>query len=284
MVGRLIGAVSLLAREVASLSAKGDRMPEKNYDRPDATTAGSKEEKVLQEHRDFMMWYQNFLMSELIPTASYQRHITSLRAIQILLDSGIMRPYTKPSVECSADMQSHGSLTENVFTEKMMRILLDLVMDPFEDVRAGATQLLKLAPTRCFIPQHYVGSSDDPPFQSLSVPIGGMLGQNRGRSSDKFPSEAMEAKKLHHANVPGALISFIQRTEIASRRTGRADLADGVARAYELIYGLQVTDETRLDLLGNLVFDLESKVAVAEDNLTQAVLLAPVHGQFAALR
>ena len=80
------------------------------------------------------------------------------------------------------------------------------------------------------------------------------------------------------------LESFIQKAETASRRTGRADLADGVARTHELIYCLQANDEARLYLLENLVSDLESKVVIAENDLTQAVLLAPVHGNFAALR
>jgi hypothetical protein len=79
-------------------------------------------------------------------------------------------------------------------------------------------------------------------------------------------------------------VPFIQKAETASKCTGRADLADGVARAQELIYCLQATDEARLDLLENLVSDLEGEVFIAENDLAQAVLLAPVHGHFAALR
>ena len=64
-------------------------------------------------------------------------------------------------------------------------------------------------------------------------------------------------------------MTFIQKAEKASRRTGRADLADGVARTHELIYCLQTNDKERLDIVGNLVSNLEMGVLAAENDLVQ---------------
>lgn len=281
MVGRIKGAVSFLAREVASSRVKRNQISQKKGESLDIANTPSQEAMALQEHKDFIIWYRNFLINELIPAASYQRHITALRAIQILVDSGLLTRHEKTSLDSLADAQLHEIPTENIFTEKMMRLLLDLLMNPFEDVRAAATQLLKLAPERCFMQQYIVQSSAHPNSQVSLLQNTSTHGN--GRALDRA-LDVSGRKWSQHAKVPGILASFIQKAETASRRTGRADLADGVGRTHELIYSLQATDEARLDLLVNLVSDLESKVVIAENDLAQAVLLAPVHGNFAALR
>jgi hypothetical protein len=283
MTGRLKGAVSFLAREVASSHIKHDHISQKSENQ-DLANAASPETMALQEHKDFISWYQNFLGNELIPTASYQRHITALRSIQILVDSGIPIPHENISLDSLANTQSQETLPENIFTEKMMRLLLDLLMNPFEDVRAAATRLLKLAPERCFMQGHVSKSSAHPSSQVFSLLFQNTSNRSNGKTLDNTPTDESGRKWLQQAKVPGLLEFFIQKAETASRRTGRADLADGVARIHELIYCLQATDDARLYHLENLVSELESKVVIAENDLAQAVLLAPVHGNFAALR
>lgn len=284
MVGRIKGAVSFLTREVASSHIKHNQVSQKKSENKDLTNAASQETIALQGHKDFISWYTNFLIHELISTSSYQRHITALRAIYITVDSGILIPHENASLDFSADTQSREGLTENIFTGKMMRLLLDLLMNPFEDVRAAAAQLLKLAPYRCFMPKQVVKSSAHPNSQIFSLLFQNTSNHSNGKALDRIPTNASGRKRSQQADVPGILVPFIEKAETASRRTGRADLADGVARTHELIYCLQPTDAARLHLLENLVSDLESKVIMAENDLAQAVLLAPVHGHFAALR
>ena len=79
-------------------------------------------------------------------------------------------------------------------------------------------------------------------------------------------------------------MDFIARAEEASKRTGRADYADAVARSHELLYGLLDSTEARIGLVEDVVDSLERKVAIAERDLARAVLIAPIHGHFAALR
>jgi hypothetical protein len=284
MLGRLKGAVAFLAREVASFAAKANHMPQNETQRLDTTASHSREEQSLQEHMGFIKWYLEFLSKELFPTTSYQRHITALRAIQIAVDSGMLTLSTGNKLDYSIDSQSEWDGINDVFTEKMVRLLLDLLMDPFEDVRVAASQILKLAPATCFIQQHHRGSSDHLSRQLSPPTITDMLSQSNGESAHGINWQPTGSQNVKQAQIPEVLVPFIRRSDMASRRTGRADLADGVARTYELLYGLQVTDEARLNLLESIVLDLEHKVATAEDDLAQAVLHAPAHGQFAAIR
>ena len=203
MIGRLKGAVSFLTREVASSHVKHDHISQKKSENQDLTNAASPETTALQEHKDFISWYQNFLGNELIPTASYQRHITALRSIQILIDSSIPIPHEKTSLDSSADTQSQETLPENIFTEKMMRLLLDLLMNPFEDVRAAATQLLKLAPERCFMQRHVMISSAHPGSQVFSLLFQNTSNHGNGRTLDRTPTDERGGESLQQAKVPG---------------------------------------------------------------------------------
>jgi hypothetical protein len=282
MIGRINGAVSFLTRELASSPIKQNQISRKKSEHPDFADIASQEKMVLQEHEDFILWYQNFLTNELIPTASYQRHITALRSIQLGVDSSILIRHKK-TLDPTIKAQAQETRSNGIFTQKMIRLLLDLLMNPFEDVRAAATQLLELAPELCFTQQHDIESSVHLNSQDSSL-FKNASNHSNLKSLDRIPTNTGGTEQFQHDKVPGILISFIQNAETASRRSGRADLADGVAHTHELIYCLQTTDEARIDLLENLVSDLEMNVIIAGKDLAQAVLLAPVHGQFAALR
>ena len=270
MVERLRGATSLLAKEIDSLSIQlhgkqelQTAQQEEGQKRLDAI------KQISQSHNDFVTWYLEFLLLELIPTASYQRHITSLKAISLFLRSGILK-------------QSHGSqpwkasgnntvwpYNVEFFTCASMRLLMDLLMDPFEDVRSGATSVLKLASPSAFEVE-----------RSPSLTTADKVSQDIA-SSDLNPT-VEETSQCNRVPL-GLLIDFIYRAEDLSKQTGRADHADGVARSYELLYGLQTSPQSRLALISQLVGDLERKIQVAEHSLGQAVFEAPVHGNFAAL-
>ncbi|KAG6004881.1 hypothetical protein E4U21_000657 [Claviceps maximensis] len=91
----------------------------------------------LDYHVQFLHWYLAFLCNELVPTASYQRHVTGLKALMYIIR-----------------MEGNGSKTwgtvddQELFFDRLdsrwARALFDLVMDPFEDVRdMAATALAK---------------------------------------------------------------------------------------------------------------------------------------------
>ncbi|KAK6207536.1 HEAT repeat protein [Colletotrichum tabaci] len=90
----------------------------------------------LKQHEEFLAWYIGFLRSELIPTASFQRHFTSLRAVAFILK-------LEADLAKTWETEEDETLFFSLFDEKWTRTLLDLIMDPFDDVRENATGVLK---------------------------------------------------------------------------------------------------------------------------------------------
>ncbi|KAK1971837.1 hypothetical protein LY78DRAFT_688694 [Colletotrichum sublineola] len=190
----------------------------------------------LKQHVEFLAWYIGFLRSELIPTASFQRHFTSLRAIAFILK-------LEADLAKTWETEDDEALFFNLFEDKWTRTLLDLIMDPFDDVRENSTSVLK-------------SLFADKRFKCLVGTQG----------------------------VSHTLEEFLLRAEDIARRTARADHADGVARTNELLFRFYHGRDAQIEHISKLVDLLESKLTLAEGDLGNAVLEAPVHGYFASLR
>ncbi|GKT52097.1 uncharacterized protein ColSpa_12278 [Colletotrichum spaethianum] len=90
----------------------------------------------LKQHEAFLAWYIGFLRSELIPTASFQRHFTSLRAVAFILK-------LEADLSKTWETEDDEALFFDLFDDRWTRTLLDLIMDPFDDVRENGTSVLK---------------------------------------------------------------------------------------------------------------------------------------------
>ncbi|KAH8653169.1 putative death-receptor fusion protein-domain-containing protein [Tricladium varicosporioides] len=280
LIERLRGAVALLTREADQLLFKSS-----NESLSQSELQGSSQsllvatQTLLHEHERFIEWYLEFLLGELISTASYQRHITSLKAILLLLQSRVIEDSSKSS---SAQVTANSTIWPSaiaLFNPRAIRLLLDLLMDPFEDVRSSATEILKQT-----MPAHF---ADDRLNQSL------LDGSEEARSmaTDRIGDEP-QIQREEKLNPKGAALSpsslpllkgFIQRAKQAALQTGRADYADGVARSYQILYSLQGSLHARVEILGDLVTEMELLVNIAKADLTKAVQEAPIHGHFSAL-
>ncbi len=95
---------------------------------------------VLETHESFFAWYMDFLKEQLVPTASYQRHITGLKSVIAALKLG--RPETG-STEEALDIHVLELLSLDA---TWIRLAFDLIMDPFDDVRETAVSLLAMLP------------------------------------------------------------------------------------------------------------------------------------------
>ncbi|KAM4054760.1 putative death-receptor fusion protein [Hirsutella rhossiliensis] len=122
MFKRVRGAIHVLKRSIPRARANALK----------AKLAG----KVIKYHEEFLEWYIGFLCSELTPTASYQRHIASLKALGFILR---MEGDSSKTWETDDDQQ----LFFDLFDDKWARALFDLLMDPFEDVRDVAASTLR---------------------------------------------------------------------------------------------------------------------------------------------
>ncbi|KAK0766713.1 hypothetical protein N5P37_000440 [Trichoderma harzianum] len=145
MFKRVRGAISILKKSIPRARAKA----RKNATKDAASAAGQQalyrtniiswpeSELVycLEYHEKFLHWYLGFLCDELSPTASYQRHITSLKSLISILR---MEGDSSKTWETPEDQQ----LFFDYFDGKWLRALADLVMDPFDDVRDTASLAL----------------------------------------------------------------------------------------------------------------------------------------------
>lgn len=273
MVERLRGATSFLFKEAEDISflINSDRgLPESRRQEGRKRLAAVGD--LLESHENYVTWYIQFLLLELIPTASYQRHITSLKAISLLLRSGIHESNTQSLQAKSSGDNTVWPYNLEFFTQGSLRLLMDLLLDPFEDVRSAATNILKLASSQDFKKAHYK--------EILETTT---QGDRKSHQQDVQLQTFFITDDGSNTQALRPLEEFIRQAETLSKETGRADHADGVARSYELLYGLQTSSHGRLDVIHRLVQDLEGKVDTAERSLGQAVFDAPIHGTFAAL-
>ncbi|OLN81632.1 hypothetical protein CCHL11_05577 [Colletotrichum chlorophyti] len=151
MFKRNRGAIFILQKSIARLdafaaaSSQAEGQPKPVPKTPAKQTAHrtnilfwpeDKLRESLKQHEDFLAWYLRFLRSELIPTASFQRHYTSLKAV-----SFILKLESDPTK--TWETEEDDALFFNRFDDKWTRTLLDLIMDPFDDVREASTSVLK---------------------------------------------------------------------------------------------------------------------------------------------
>lgn len=234
MYKRIRGAIAVLGRSIARLKMKDceiHRGHSKTISRPEGDL-----DKALKEHVVFLQWYIKFLRGELVTTASFQRHYTSLRAVLRILE---MELDVKKTWETREDMTTFFNQFETTWT----RTLLDLLMDPFDDVQEASASVL----TALF---------SDARFGRL-LPRG-----------------------MSPTNV---LAPFLARASDLASQTGRAHHANGVARAYELVHRFSESHGAQLAVVRQIVEEMESLIAKAEGSLGGAVVDSPTHALFASL-
>lgn len=243
LVKRMLNAIIIMQKDIGRLAIKHSRVDENgvpvNYHiSPGAQHIANAGEtwlrESLQAHEDFFGWYLEFLLQELVPTASYQRHITALKSLVIVLKLGREQP---------------NSTIQRIYQDpQWLRIILDLAMDPFDDVRESAIGLLMLFPADAIRAKTVLGI-DRTPVRPIDI-----------------------------------LTEFCSKAASLASRTSRADHSDGTARSSGLLCAWQETLDERLALLSRTLDELEQNVAMAEKDLGHAVMTTPVHGAFAAIR
>lgn len=284
IVQRLRGALAHLERALAKLHSHAQRI-EIGHVLNDShefrlQLSRSAWQDQIAQHASFLEWYAEFLCSELRPTASYQRHITALKALQIFVQSDMDQSLQNRSPEPLESRESWTSPMHNRYTV-VLRALYDLSTDPFDDVRALAAAVLKM-----MLPAH--------PQDVLST---GRLSSNSREISNTTEGIQGYPAPPEISGQPN-LLAVLERAQKVLLRTGRADHGDGVARLYDVldacigrnnIYTKEESSgcawwSSTTSIVDRLLLDLENGLSLARENLRQAVARAPVHGYLAALR
>ncbi|ORY63566.1 putative death-receptor fusion protein-domain-containing protein [Pseudomassariella vexata] len=145
MIKRIHGAIVSLSREHERNFKKAQKSTNKpglagnDQSKSPKTATSTDPHAALLQHEAFVHWYLEFLKQELVPTASYQRHITALKATTLVLNAGLV---SGAHDECSTT-EAAFSLTDATW----VRSVMDLIMDPFDDVREAAASLLMKLPS-----------------------------------------------------------------------------------------------------------------------------------------
>ncbi|KAK4212914.1 thyroid adenoma-associated protein [Rhypophila decipiens] len=243
LIRRVKNVVTVSQRSLANFTSQEAQSTSKTATKrklgPEAALKDEAEAKqILDSHEAFLAWYISFLKSELVPTASYQRHITALKAALLTLKIGKHAGATGEYFDVE--------IAQVISTDyTWIRLLLDLLMDPFDDVREGSSTLLSL------FPSEIVNSPTNSPHYS--------------------------------ATLLEILREFCPRAQALADRTGRADHGDGAARSQGLLCGWLNDQERQIGLVSTILDGLEAKISKAENDLGHAVVEKPVHPDFAAL-
>ena len=221
---------------------------------------------LMGQQISFLNWYADFLTRELRPTSSYQRHITALKILsfQLLpdLDTGAVRLPAKSASDSDTEPSQM-----SIFTAQLLRCVLDLMLDPFDDVRHAATTIAELFPPVLLF--------------TLAMDNTESITSTEHKKDDEA-ALAFDSR---------GLVNTLYRAEAIMRATGRADHADGVGRLYSLLYGTCQNNakpytwyHSRESILVHILQRLEHDIRLARNDMRTAVAKYPLHGYLIALR
>lgn len=254
LVNRLRAILAVLARQIEKpMNEKTTKSFTHDATKTNNVQNQREAEAIHANHMSFIAWIIGFITSELVTTAAYQRHISALKALTILLRSGLDANVANADLSKSAHGDVHWPVQLNVVTSAALRALLDLLLDPFDDVRQAALENLIIVQTA------------------------------------SFRDDTSTAPRI---DATGVQMTLIRAREIMLK-SGRVDQADGVARLYSLTVhrhlvstdiGKLTIDKSTWDVIEGLASDLEAALSVALRDLTLAVQRYPIHGLFTATR
>ncbi|KAK1057256.1 hypothetical protein LTR74_014307 [Friedmanniomyces endolithicus] len=176
--------------------------------------------ETLRYHKDFLVWLSRFLRWELRPIASYQRHITGLKCILIAARSGLDCTVPSGKLSKSALGEAKWPFRFHLLSRALCGLLLDRVVDPFDDVRQTAAAILRL----------YPADSRDCQRQTeltLSRAEHAMLASGRADQADGVAHLYALLQRQRQGN--GNTFLLIERLE-RMISTAQANLSEAVAR------------------------------------------------------
>ena len=205
--------------------------------------------QTLHDHERFIDWLIDFFHAGLRPGGPYQRHFLSLKSYLIFAKSGIDANIKKSWLAKQATREVSWRIHRELFAPPTRRLLLDLLLDPFDDVRGLAASLLNMSP--------------------------GTVTHELQKDLRKFLTRAelmmLSSGRADHADGVSRTYSLIfSRTSASSNPQGDA---------------LSVGDYyPAIDIVRHLVATLEETLAVAGRDLAHAMRHFPVHGILASIK
>jgi len=247
LTNRLRAILAVLARQKAKKA--GSQQVTFKHDAANHNYIANPEQArtVYSGHLNFIIWTLKFLEGELVSTAAYQRHISALKALSVLLRSGLDAGVSLDDLAKSARGEVRWPLHLKIMSSTLRRSLMDLLLDPFDDIRQAALEVLLIDQSSSASDHHQVSANGD------------------------------------HLQLERTL----GKAQEIMVRTGRVDQADGVARLYTLVvhnHLLSAHASSATGVVEDLVQTLEQSLDIASTDMSLAVRNHPIHGLLTALR
>lgn len=230
-------------------------------------------EASLEQHLAFFVWYRDFLLQELSPTASYQRHVVSLKVIDFLMSNSGFLLYGGSSDAFEGERRD----SYNSFCNGLVTSLLALAVDPFDDIRELAACNLQSIPRAAWASLCLKGA---PEVRSLWPSY----------VRDPVAADDISLSAYNPEGNPGLTLAC-QRAAKRAQSTARADHADGFGRLYALAVGFDTVPDQKNAwaerdqlALGRLMTELNDRIMKARMDIHTAVKTASLHGLLIAAR
>ncbi|KAI9726601.1 MAG: hypothetical protein M1828_000968 [Chrysothrix sp. TS-e1954] len=236
---------------------------------------------ALNAHRDFVVWLHVLASTHMHPCASYQNRLSALVILRMQYKSGLDPRARDEHVTSPARQDLSWPFDLTLVTDLQIRLLCDLLMDPFDDIRGLAMSILSFSshPDRVRQKQTFLEASKSQNKSSVDLDL-------------EFAAQ----------HCPGDTVTVeiltLRRAESRMLRSGRVACADGFARARSFLIRsmLQVpanansvdyaslVGREHLELHSPLFDSLEACLVVAERDLLAATYDKSLYGYFTALR
>lgn len=180
----------------------------------------------LHRHENFLVWYAKFLQDELMPNAPYQRHIMALKSLDLLVRSGLDSVIaTRMSAEIGSN-ETPWPIHVSLHQPSLTNALINLVMDPFEDVRIAASTLLEILASAVVLP--------------MQKSIGGLVRRAEEQASNTGRADHADGTarlyKLYYTLLPNSSLLSVA-SALPSKRAVIEEILTPTEKALEGIEG-----------------------------------------------
>ena len=220
-------------------------------------------DECLIDHVQMIQWYQHYLWHELRPTASYPSHTTALKVVPLFFGDSILSQVFFSDAQYIANRDQLDGLLSRKPVLSLLRPLLDLHTDPFDDVRLSASEAL------CLLYPFVIRTRST----------------NGDNKSGEYGVSGYDAQTELVHQIESALPQAVEKV----RKSGRADHADGLGRLYKFYFGLKRIDSCATIIkdrtpFNNLLCALEQSLQVKGQDAPSSLLSFPLHGYLISLR
>ncbi|KAF7504402.1 hypothetical protein GJ744_002268 [Endocarpon pusillum] len=262
------GELSSITKVMIHRLRMGSAFLVRNIAKPDISNPQRSEYvDELKEHEDFLDCFLDFLERELGPNCSFPRHISALKALQMLAESGLDPFIPLTVVSRSPQDLPHWPIKKSLHSRSMKLALWPLMLNPFEEVRHTTALVLKLVISNAEpAVQPHEGASNNRelklPADIASSGLTTINGQDQSPLCEELTKLVGQASKL-------------------AASTNRADHADGVGRSLALQY---LFAQNRSAVVCALVESLEEALDTSRGHDSLLETDFSVHGYLLGLK